>query len=101
MFSFVSFRSRETMHEMAGVLSGMGKYEEASQMYEEVVGLRRKVLGEDDGDTLETEHEIGCLLAEQQKYQEALSVFEGVYSRRKEALGPQEEDTLESVRPSG
>ena len=83
---------------MAGVLAGMGKYEEAFQMYNEVVELRTKVLGEDDSDTLETQHEIACMLAEQEKYEDALKIFEEVYQRRKETLGAQEEDTLESVR---
>lgn len=91
------FSTLETRHEMAGVLHGMEKYEEALRIYEEVTEKRRKVLGDNDSDTLESQHEMALVLSEFGKPEDALQLFEKVYQLRKDTAGINDEETLETV----
>jgi Flp pilus assembly protein TadD len=59
------------MNNLALVLLGQGKYEEAEEMHRQTLELREKVLGREHPDTPGSMNNLALVLESQGKYEEA------------------------------
>ena len=59
------------MNNLANVLTSLGKYEEAEQIYRQTLQLMVKVLGKDHPDTLPSMNNLASVLNSLGKYEEA------------------------------
>ena len=79
-----------------GRFTSSRKYDEAEQLFRQVVQQREKVLGTEHKDTLNTKYWLARTLYEQQgKYDEAEQLFRQVVQQREKVLGTEHEDTLD------
>jgi tetratricopeptide (TPR) repeat protein len=69
------------------VLQDLGKCEEARRLYQQVLGRRRKVLGEDHPDTLGSMHNLANALHQQGKWEDARRLYEEVLVRKRKVVG--------------
>ncbi|WP_256324724.1 tetratricopeptide repeat protein [Succiniclasticum ruminis] len=56
----------------------LDRYEEALKMWEEVLSLQRKILGEEHPDTITAMSNLAASLSELGRYQEAVKQYEEV-----------------------
>ncbi|KAK3176124.1 hypothetical protein OEA41_007446 [Lepraria neglecta] len=91
----------EDCQTMAGnfalVYSEVGRRQEALQLTERVVEVRKRTLGEDHSDTLGSMHNLAISYSEVGQGQEALQLTERVVEVYKRTLGEEHPDTLGSM----
>jgi tetratricopeptide (TPR) repeat protein len=86
-----------SMNNLARVLGGQGKYEEAETMHRQILELREKVLGKEHPHTLTSMNNLGGVLAYQGKYEEAEVMHRQVLRLREKVLGKEHPHTLMSM----
>jgi Flp pilus assembly protein TadD len=59
------------MNNLAAVLSGQGKYEQAEEMHRQALGLCETVLGKEHPDTPTSMNNLAAILRDQGKYEQA------------------------------
>ena len=74
-----------------------GRYGEAEPLLEQVLQLRREVLGERHPDTLASLDNLAALYLNQGRYGEAEPLYEQALQLRREVLGERHPDTLQSL----
>ena len=69
-----------TMHNLAGVLRHQGEYDQARELYEQVLEVeqRPEVLGPEHPSTLTTMHNLAGVLRHQGEYDQARELFEQI-----------------------
>src|SRR6266480_17767 len=82
------------MNNLAGVLSDQGTYEEAEQIYREVLESRQKVLGMEHPDTLMSIYDLAKLLSSQSRRVQAAISFERAVAGFTRVLGPNHPTTV-------
>ena len=85
------------MTNLAGVLRGQGKFDEARKLHEQTLEIRRRILGPEHPDTLWSMNNLAIVLGEQGKHDEARKLLEQTLEIRRRILGPEHPDTLESM----
>ena len=75
----------------------LGQFPEAQQQYERALALRRRMLGDEQPDTLEAMDGLGKLYRDQGKYAQAEPLLSGVLNVRRRVLGPEDSGTLKAI----
>ena len=84
------------MNNLSVVLQEQGKWQQAEEMYSEVLEVRRQVLGEHHPDTLGSRGNLATILEEQGKSQQAEEMYREVLEVECQVLGEHHPDTLAS-----
>jgi serine/threonine protein kinase/Tfp pilus assembly protein PilF len=79
----------------------LGRYDEARPLLERALESRRRVLGEEDPDTLVSIDMMGILLQRQGKLAEAEPYFREALEKRRRVLGKEDPQTLISMSQMG
>jgi tetratricopeptide (TPR) repeat protein len=79
---------------LAWAIGEQGRFEEAEQLYRQVLAGRQSVLGAEHADTLFTRHALGWAIGEQGRYKEAEQLYRGLLEDQRRALGTDHRDTL-------
>ena len=82
------------MNNLAVVLQGRGKLEEAEPLYRQVLEARRRFLGPEHPQTLIATHNLAWVLQGRGKLEEAEPLCRQVLEARRRVLGPEHPDTL-------
>jgi tetratricopeptide (TPR) repeat protein len=85
------------MNNLAVSYSDAGRRDEALAMEEEVLALRRKVLGPEHPDTLTSMHNLAVYYGDAGRRDEALEMREEVLALRRKLLGPEHPETLTAM----
>ncbi len=88
------------LHQLAGVLKYKGKPEEAEKLYKEALEGRR-IVGEEDLDTLETMDALASLYDLSGRVHEATPLRLSVLDARERLLGPAHPETLTTALNMG
>ena len=80
-----------------GEPQGAEKWQEAQKLHREVLGARRKALGESHLDTLASMNNLANVLQKQGQWQEAEDLHREVLEIRRQILGEEHPDTLSSM----
>jgi serine/threonine protein kinase/tetratricopeptide (TPR) repeat protein len=75
----------------------LGLYAEAQAQLETALGLRRRVLGTNNPETLKTMSRVGNIAVRQGRYAEAEALLSRTLEIRRRVLGPEHPDTLSSM----
>ncbi len=78
----------------ARFLGARGRYQEAEQLFRQVLAVRERVLGDAHPDTLATRNEVAWMLGKQGRYEEAEEHYRKVLAARVRVLGDAHPDTL-------
>jgi tetratricopeptide (TPR) repeat protein len=81
---------------MADVYVMVGKYEQAMDIYEHVLKIRKANLGIDDPDTLETMNSLAHVYFVQRRLTKAMKMYEQVLERKQKRLGIDHPRTLKT-----
>ena len=81
-------------HNLGAARHSDGRYAEAESIHREVLGARRRVLGEEHPDTLTSAGNLAASLSNQGKHAEAERIFRGVLGARRRVLGEEHPQTL-------
>jgi tetratricopeptide (TPR) repeat protein len=81
-------------HIAARYLGARGRYDEAEQLFRQVLVVRERVLGTAHPDTLATRNEVAWMLAERGRFEEAEELYRQVLAGRERVLGDDHPDTL-------
>jgi uncharacterized protein (DUF2267 family) len=82
---------------LADTRRGQGQYAEAERIEREVLGVLRRVLGEEHPDTLTSAGKLAASLSDQWQYAEAERIHREVLGARRRVLGEEHPDTLTSA----
>ncbi|KAF1999915.1 kinase-like protein [Amniculicola lignicola CBS 123094] len=83
-------------HERGCKLFGQKKYNEAEEVFQQVVREQEQTLGQDHKDTLNGKYWLGLVIYRQSKYSKAEEVLQQVASGQETTLGKDDRDTLDS-----
>jgi tetratricopeptide (TPR) repeat protein len=83
------------MNNLAASYDDAGRREEALKLQEDVLALRRKVLGPEHPDTLRAMNNLAAFFDKVGRREEALKLQEDVLALRRKVLGPEHPDTLQ------
>ena len=86
----------QMMHVMGGVYDNLGLYPQAESLYSNAIGIRKRVLGPENPDTLRSMHALCRPLREQGKYSEAEKLQRQTLDAQRRILGPEHPDALAS-----
>jgi eukaryotic-like serine/threonine-protein kinase len=86
-----------SMHSLAGILAGEGKYAEAEMLETRVLDSQRRVLGERNPATLASMNALGNIYKHLGKYGAAETLQSKSLDLRREVLGAENPDTLASM----
>ena len=75
-----------------------GKHAEAELIEGEVLGVRRRVLGEEHPDTLNSEYNVALLISDLGQYAEAERMLQATLEARRRVLGTGHPDTLNTAQ---
>ena len=78
-----------------------GRYSESEPLFEEALGIRRRVLGPEHPDTLDSINDVANLYRRQGRYEEAEPLYDKALDVRRRVLGPEHPDTLISMNNLG
>jgi serine/threonine protein kinase len=88
----------DAMANLSNLLMAQGRMDEAGRLIEELLGLQRKVLGQDHPDTLRSMYRQATILCcKQDKREEGRRLTEEVLERQRRVLGQDHPDTLRSM----
>jgi tetratricopeptide (TPR) repeat protein len=79
---------------LAQSLDRRGRNSDAEQLYRELLGDKRRVLGDDAPDTLATRHDLARAIGMQGRYAEAEELYRGLLADQRRVLGDEHPDTL-------
>ena len=82
-------------HTLGKTYLDLGWYEKARPQFEKAIALRRRVLGEDDRDTLTSQRVLAQLLYFRGNYEEAEDLSRGTYEAANARYGAADETTLD------
>jgi tetratricopeptide (TPR) repeat protein len=82
---------------LARVLGYQGKYEQAEEMHQRVLGLAQTLLGEENPDTLMSMNNLAIVLSEQGEYERAEEIHRRALGLRETVLGKKHPSTLMSM----
>jgi tetratricopeptide (TPR) repeat protein len=85
------------MDSVARALTWQRQFEKARQLFEEVIALRRQVLGAEHRDTLTSMSSLATVLREQQQFEEARRLHAQTLEIRCRVLGAEDPDSLASM----
>jgi tetratricopeptide (TPR) repeat protein len=85
------------MNNLAYSYASAGRTQEALNLFEETLEVRKATLGPDHRDTLRSMNSVAERYLEAGRMQEALKLFEETLQLRKATLGPDDPDTLLSM----
>jgi len=85
------------MHVMAGVYDNLGLYPQAQSLLTDAVGIRSRVLGPRNPDTLSSMNGLCRTLREQGHYADAEKLQRETLDLRRQVLGPEHPDSLTSL----
>ena len=85
------------MDVIGNIYDNLGLYPTAESLFKRSLGVRRKVLGTRNADTLETMTDLGWVLEEQGSYEDAEKLVRETLETRRQLLGPKHPDTLKSM----
>ena len=85
------------MEYLAFVYQDLGRWEEAAELGEQILELRKRVLGHDDPDTLSSMHNLAVTYERLGRLEEAVELGLQTVELRKRALGHDDPDTLYSM----
>jgi tetratricopeptide (TPR) repeat protein len=83
----LAYQSVRTMNEQAMTLVAQGKYAQAQPLFEEVLEIRRRLLGEDHPFTAEGYHNVAYSLHAQARYAAAQPLYEKALEIHRRLLG--------------
>ena len=86
-----------SMNNLAVVLTGQGKYEQAEEMHRQALGLSETVLGKEHPATLTSMNNLATVLSNQGKYEQAEEMHRQALGLRETVLGKEHPDTLTSM----
>jgi tetratricopeptide (TPR) repeat protein len=86
-----------SMNNLALVLSNQGKYEQAEEMYRQVLRLKETVLGKENPSTLTSMNNLAEVLRNQGKYEQAEEMHRQKLRLCETMLGKEHPDTLISI----
>jgi tetratricopeptide (TPR) repeat protein len=87
----------DLLFNVAESYSVLGKYQEAEQMYRQVLELREKVLGRDHPFTIASMNNFACTLDNLGKYKEAEAMYQQVFELLEKVLGREHPFTIASI----
>ncbi|KAJ0138247.1 Amidase [Fusarium oxysporum f. sp. albedinis] len=90
-------RRLNSMETVALELTSQGRYKEAQQIRQQIMELRRKLLGDEHPDTLTSMNGLSDILVCLGKFQEAEKIYQSTLELRKKVLGDEHPDTLMSM----
>jgi tetratricopeptide (TPR) repeat protein len=79
------------------VYTGLGLYVDAQPLLERALQTQRRVVGEDDAETLATENNLANVYWHRGRYQEAEPLYLDIVQRRTRTLGSDHPDTLRAA----
>lgn len=85
------------MYVMAEVYDSLGLTADARSLVERAAALQRRVLGQENPETLASMNLLGTTLLKQGRFSEAEALQRGTLSARTRVLGPEHPDTLNSM----
>ena len=83
-----------TRNNLASAYDSAGRFGEAIELFEQVLGERERLLGADHPDTLTTRNNLAGAYDSAGRFGEAIKLFEQVLAERKRLLGPDHPATL-------
>lgn len=86
-----------TQNNMAETKVMLEEYDEAIEIYSEVLGKRERTLLSGHPDTLTTRYGIAKILVKQEKLDDALNIFQEVLEKREKYLRYHHKDTLATI----
>ncbi|RMZ88350.1 hypothetical protein DV736_g4421, partial [Chaetothyriales sp. CBS 134916] len=90
-------KSMDIMNNLANVLKHLGKYEEARQIHQQTLDLKKKILGDEHPDTVSSMSNLANVLQHLGKYKEAEQIHQQTFDLRKKILGEEHSFTLTSM----
>jgi hypothetical protein len=84
-------------HNLADARNSDGQYAEAERINRELLGVEKRVLGEEHPDTLTSAGNLASFLSNQGKYAEAERIEREVLGARRRVLGEEHPSTLSSA----
>ncbi len=82
------------MSNLQAIYLAQRRYKEAEPIANEVMQIRRRVLGEEHPDTLRSAHNLAAIYGSLGRYREAEHLFAGARNGRRRVLGENHPDTL-------
>ena len=82
---------------LAALYYSQGRYEQAEPLYEQALGLRRKLLGEDHPDVTASLNNLARLSYSQGRYEQAEPLYEQALALRRQLLGEDHPDVTASL----
>ena len=80
--------------EAAGAYKSVGRFDDAVELYEQVLADRMRVLGPDHPNTLEARNNLAGAYDDIGRFSEAIELYERVLADQERVLGPDHPDTL-------
>jgi tetratricopeptide (TPR) repeat protein len=77
------------------------RFEEAERLFQEVLAIRRKLLGDEHQDVATSLHNLARVLYDEGRYPEAETMFGDVVARRRQLLGDEHPSVATSVHSLG
>ena len=85
------------MQVMGDVYRNLGLYPQAESLIRNALAIRRRVMGEDNQDTLKSMDSLGLILELESHYAEAEKVDRQTLALRERTVGPEDRSTLETM----
>ena len=85
------------MHNLAAEYRDAEKYAQAEPLFTRTIELRRRVLGEENPNTLLSMANLASLYRNQSRYTEAEQLYARVFEVRRRVLGPEHLETMASA----
>jgi hypothetical protein len=86
------------MADLASIYMYQGRWKEAEELEEQVLGIRKRVLGSENPDTLTSMASLVFTLGSQGNSHDAVVIMEKCVRLRERLLGPAHPDTISSAR---
>jgi eukaryotic-like serine/threonine-protein kinase len=91
----------QMMQVMGDVYFSLGLYPQAESLVRRAIDIRKRVLGQNNQDTLKSQASLTLLLDQESRYPEAEKIGRETLDARRRTLGPEDRDTLDSMRKLG
>ncbi len=91
----------QMMQVMGDVYSSLGLYPQAESLVRRAIDIRKRVLGENNQDTLKSQASLALILDEESRYPEAEKIARETLEATRRSLGPEHRDTLDTMRKLG
>src|SRR5438876_3246772 len=78
----------QRMHNLASTYRKLARADEALELFQETLNIRKRVLGPDHFETLQSMHGLGWTYADLARHKDAAKLHEESLSIKREILGP-------------